>query len=629
MGIDLGTTNSCVAIIEDGKPRVLENIDSGKTTTPSVVAFTKDRSTGAQTMLVGDAARRQSVLNPRNTIYGTKRLIGRRFESPEVQKIKAHVPYEIVKATNGTGDAWVKADGKPYSPSQIGAFVLTKMKETAEKQVGRELTKAVITVPAYFNDSQRQATKDAGAIAGLEVLRIINEPTAASLAYGFSGEDKGRQTIAVYDLGGGTFDISILELDKGSCQVISTNGDTFLGGEDFDELVLQHLLREFKTKEGIDLSQDVFAIQRLREAAEKAKKDLDHVPQVEINLPFITRDKNFSQVLSKSRFEEIIRPLIEKTIQPCRNALRDADIKQVDNVILVGGMTRTPAVQQKVSELFGIQPSKGVNPDEVVAVGAAIQGGVLNKTVTSLILLDVTPLSLGVNTKGDIFSRIIKRNSSIPCSNTQTYVTSVDGQREVSFDLLQGEREIASKNHLLGKMNLPVMPAPKGIAKVDVTFSIDVNGIVHVTARDPVLNKVATVRLQASGGLNERDIERMLKDAEKLKEHDQKVRESAERRNEAEGLIRMAESDYLSNDVISSEDKDQLREKIASLQTLLEKPIEEASPEDIMGQYNELNQVVMGIGQKLYSSASGSGGHSHDEQNNDKDDDSNKKKDRD
>jgi len=596
MGIDLGTTNSCVSIIENGKPRVIENIDTGNNTTPSVVAFTTDKATGQQAMLVGDPARRQAVLNPRGTIYGAKRLIGRRFDSEEVSKIKKHVPYDIVKATNGTGDAWVAAGGKSYSPSQIGAFVLQKCKESAEKHAGHTISKAVITVPAYFNDSQRQATKDAGAIAGLDVLRIINEPTAASLAYGFSAEQsKERQRLAVFDLGGGTFDISILEIGDGMCQVVSTNGDTFLGGEDFDELVLQYLLSEFKKKEGVDLSKDVFAIQRLREGAEQAKKALDHMSSYEINLPFITREKNFSYTLSKDKFNELIKPLVERTVKPCEAALKDASLSKVDNVILVGGMTRTPAVINKVKEVFGLNPSKGVNPDEVVAMGAAIQGGVLSGKVTSLILLDVTPLSLGVSVKGDLFSRIIKRNSSIPCSNTQTYTTVQDGQRQVVFDLLQGEREIASANHLLGQVTLPVMPAPKGIAKVDVTFSIDVNGIVHVTAKDPVLNKVATVQIQANSGLSQRDIDRMLKEAEMQKERDQQIKELAELKNEAEALIRSAETDYLQNEVVPEEDKETIRQIQAKLQTAIDN-----NSADLKEIYTSLKDTVLNVGAKLY-----------------------------
>jgi molecular chaperone DnaK len=616
MGIDLGTTNSCVAVIENGKPRVIDNVDTGYNTTPSMVAFTKDKATGQQTMLVGDPAKRQCVLNPRGTVYGVKRLIGRRFDSEEVAKIKKHVPYEIVKAANNTGDAWVSVGGKSYSPSQIGAFILQKCKESAEKHVGQTISKAVITVPAYFNDSQRQATKDAGAIAGLDVLRIINEPTAASLAYGFSEENsKERQRLAVFDLGGGTFDISILEIGDGMCQVVSTNGDTFLGGEDFDETVLQYLMNEFKKKEGVDLSKDVFAIQRLREGAEKAKKALDHMPNYEINLPFITRDKNFSYSLTKEKFNELIKPLVDRTIKPCQSALKDAGLDKVDNVILVGGMTRTPAVIEKVKEVFGLNPSKGVNPDEVVAMGAAIQGGVLSGKVNSLILLDVTPLSLGVSVKGDLFSRIIKRNSSIPCSNTQTYTTAADGQRQVVFDLLQGEREIASANHLLGQVTLPVMPAPKGIAKIDVTFNIDVNGIVHVTAKDPVLNKVATVQIQANSGLSQRDIDRMLKEAELQKERDQQIKELAEVKNEAETLIRSAETDYLHNDVVPEEDKETIRQAVSQLQTAMD-----GNSDELKTIYASLKDTILNVGAKLYqqggaSSSSSNDGHNHDNNN--------------
>jgi len=595
MGIDLGTTNSCVAIIENGKPKVLEN-DSGHLTTPSIVAFTKEE--GENQMLVGEAARRQSVLNPKNTIYGAKRLIGRRFDSPEVKTIQKHVPYDIVAAPNGSGDAWIKAGGKAYSPSQIGAFVLSKMRETAERYVGQTMNKAVITVPAYFNDSQRQATKDAGEIAGLQVLRIINEPTAASLAYGFGGAgNQAAKSLAVFDLGGGTFDVSILELGDGMCQVVSTNGDTFLGGEDFDEVILQHLIQDFKKKSGIDLSNDMFALQRLREGAEKAKKDLDHVPRTEINLPFIHKDKNFSYVLSKDKFEELITPLVERTVKPCLDAMKDASLNRVDNVILVGGMTRTPIVARKVAEIFNREASKGVNPDEVVAVGAAVQGGVIKGSVSSLILVDVTPLSLGVGIEGDIFSRIIKRNSSIPCSNTQTYITSKDGQSKVDFDIYQGEREVASKNHKLGHVTLPVLPAPKGVAKIDVTFAIDVNGIVNITATDPVMKKTKSVQLQASGGLSKNDIERMLKEAQEQKEQDEKIKKEAEARNAAESLILTAENDYLSNEVVSEEAKEKIRQAIAEVRKALDakQPIEEIS--------KQLNDAIMAAGAEVYSRA--------------------------
>ncbi|KAL6052744.1 Chaperone protein DnaK [Balamuthia mandrillaris] len=606
MGIDLGTTNSCVAIIENGKPKVLENPDTGSHTTPSVVSF--DSAGG---LLVGEAARRQSVLNPKNTVYGTKRLIGRRFDSEEVKEIKKHVPYDIVAASNNSGDAWVKAAGKSYSPSQIGAFVLGKMKEAVDKHLKSDITEAVITVPAYFNDSQRQATKDAGAIAGLKVLRILNEPTAASLAYGFNiTESKESQTIAVFDLGGGTFDISILEIGEGMCQVLATNGDTFLGGEDFDEKVLQYLLAEFKRKEGVDLAKDAIAIQRIREGVEKAKKELDHKQSTEINLPFIKQEKHFQFTLSRSKFNELIAPLVDKTEEPCRNALKDADLEKVDNVILVGGMTRTPAVVDKVTQIFGKQPSKGVNPDEVVAMGAAIQGGVLAGQVSSLILLDVTPLSLGVNLKGDIFSRIIKRNSSIPCTNTQTYTTAEDGQRQVNFDLLQGEREVASMNHFLGNVSLPVLPAPKGVAKIEVTFHIDVNGIVHVTAKDPVTNKVSTVSVRASGGLSQNDIDKMLREAQAQKAFDEQVKAVAALRNQAETNIYTAENDYMPLDNVPAEDKQRLKAAVAALKAILQSEDKGSvaslvnRSEELKSKTEALKELVMEVGAKIYQQQS-------------------------
>jgi molecular chaperone DnaK len=538
IGIDLGTTNSCVAVMEGGKARVIEN-EEGTRTTPSYVAFAKDGE-----ILIGQAAKRQAVTNPENTIYAIKRLIGRRYDDPMVEKDKGLVPYRIVKGPNG--DAWVEAQGKQYSPSQISAFILTKMKETAEAYLGEKVDRAVITVPAYFNDGQRQATKDAGAIAGLEVERIINEPTAAALAYGLDKKSEGQ--IAVYDLGGGTFDISILEIGDGVFEVKSTNGDTFLGGEDFDKRVLDWMADEFRKKEGIDLRNDRLALQRLREAAEKAKVELSSALETVINLPFITADQNGPKHLElrlrRAKLEELVDDLIQRTEPPCRAAMKDAGIGagDIDEAILVGGQTRMPKVQEKVKEIFGREPGKGVNPDEVVALGAAIQAGVLQGEVEDVVLLDVTPLSLGLETLGGVMTRMIDRNTTIPIRKTQTYSTADDNQQAVTIRVFQGEREMAADNKLLGQFDLVgIPPAPRGVPQIDVSFDIDANGIVNVSAKDKGTGKEQQIRIQASGGLSKDDVERMVKEAEAHAEDDRKRRTLAEARNAAESQIAEAE----------------------------------------------------------------------------------------
>ena len=546
IGIDLGTTNSCVAVMEGGKPRVLENAE-GMNTTPSIVAFTDDGE-----KLVGLPAKRQAVTNPTNTFFAIKRLIGRRYDDPMVEKDKKLVPYKIVKGPNG--DAWVEAHGKQYSPQQISAFILQKMKETAEAKLGEKVTQAVITVPAYFNDAQRQATKDAGRIAGLEVLRIINEPTAAALAYGLD-KKKESQTIAVYDLGGGTFDISILEIGDGVFEVKSTNGDTFLGGEDFDMKLVTYLADEFKKEQGIDLRNDKLALQRLKEAAEKAKIELSSATQTEINLPFITADasgpKHLTMKLTRAKLESLVDDLIARTKGPCEKAIKDAGLKaaDIDEVVLVGGMTRMPKVQEVVKELFGKEPHKGVNPDEVVAVGAAIQAGVLQGEVKDVLLLDVTPLSLGIETLGGVFTRLIERNTTIPTKKSQTFSTAEDSQNAVTIRVSQGEREMAADNKLLGQFDLVgIPPAPRGVPQIEVTFDIDANGIVHVSAKDKATGKEQSIRIQASGGLSEAEIDKMVKDAEAHAAEDKKKRELVEARNHAEALVHATEKQLKENE---------------------------------------------------------------------------------
>jgi molecular chaperone DnaK len=538
IGIDLGTTNSCVAVMDGKNTRIIENSE-GARTTPSIVAFTNDGE-----RLVGQPARRQAVTNPTNTIFAVKRLIGRRYEDPTVEKDKGLVPYNIVKA--GNGDAWVEAEGKTYSPSQISAFILQKMKETAEANLGEKITQAVITVPAYFNDAQRQATKDAGKIAGLEVLRIINEPTAAALAYGL--DVKKQSKIAVYDLGGGTFDISILDIGDGVFEVKSTNGDTFLGGEDFDMRLVEYISSEFKKEQGIDLKTDKLALQRLKEAAEKAKIELSTTTQTEVNLPFITADatgpKHLQIKITRSKFESLVEDLIQRTIEPCQNALKDAGLtaKEVSEVVLVGGMTRMPKIQEVVEKIFGKEPHKGVNPDEVVAIGAAIQAGVLQGDVKDVVLLDVTPLSLGLETLGGVFTRLIERNTTVPAKKSQVFSTADDNQSAVTIRVFQGERELAADNKMLGQFDLTgIPPAPRGMPQIEVTFDIDANGIVNVSAKDKGTGKEQNIQIQASGGLSEADIERMVKDAETHATEDKKRRETIESRNAGDALVHETE----------------------------------------------------------------------------------------
>jgi molecular chaperone DnaK len=595
IGIDLGTTNSCVAVMDGKAAKVIENAE-GMRTTPSIVAFSDDGE-----RLVGQPAKRQAVTNPERTFFAVKRLVGRRYDDPMVEKDKKLVPYKIVKASNG--DAWVEADGKTYSPSQVSAFILQKMKETAEAHLGQKVDQAVITVPAYFNDAQRQATKDAGKIAGLEVLRIINEPTAAALAYGLDKTKTG--TIAVYDLGGGTFDVSVLEIGDGVFEVKSTNGDTFLGGEDFDMRLVSYLADEFQKEQGINLRNDKLALQRLKEAAEKAKIELSSTTQTEINLPFITADasgpKHLTMKLTRAKFEALVDDLIQKTIEPCRKALKDAGLTagEIGEVVLVGGMTRMPKVQEVVKQLFGKEPHKGVNPDEVVAIGAAIQAGVLQGDVKDVLLLDVTPLSLGIETLGGVFTRIIDRNTTIPTKKSQVFSTAEDNQNAVTIRVFQGEREMAADNKVLGQFDLMgIPPSPRGMPQIEVTFDIDANGIVNVSAKDKATGKEQQIRIQASGGLSEADIQKMVKDAEANAAEDKKRRAAVDAKNHADALVHSTEKALAEHgSKIAEPERRAIEDAVSDLKEALKGDDAEA----ITAKTNTLAQASMKLGEAMYS----------------------------
>ncbi|MBT4921932.1 MAG: molecular chaperone DnaK [Rickettsiales bacterium] len=605
IGIDLGTTNSCVAIMEGKTPKVIDNAE-GLRTTPSIVAYTDKE------ILVGPSAKRQAVTNPSNTIFAIKRLIGRRFDDPLTSKDQEVVPYKIVKADNG--DAWIEAQNKKYSPSQVSAHTLIKMKETAEQYLGETVSKAVITVPAYFNDAQRQATKDAGKIAGLEVERILNEPTAAALAYGL--EKREGKIIAVYDLGGGTFDVSILEIGDGVFEVKSTNGDTFLGGEDFDMRLLNYLIDEFKKEQGIDLKKDPLALQRIKEAAEKAKCELSSSLETDINLPYITADntgpKHLNIKLTRAKFEQLVEDLIERTIAPCKQALKDADLQasDIDEILLVGGMIRMPKVQDVVKKFFGKEPNKGVNPDEVVASGAAIQAGVLQGDVTDLLLLDVTPLSIGLETMGGVMTKIIEKNTTIPTSKSQTFSTADDNQSAVTIRVFQGERQMANDNKCLGQFNLEgIPPSPRGVPQIEVTFDIDANGIVNVSAKDKGTGKEQKITIQASGGLSKEEIEEMVANAEKYAEADQKKRELVEARNQADSLVYSTEKALNEHgDKIGESEKAQITEKVEELKKILEDENSDASTINTL--VEEVSKTAMQLGQAMYQASAANSGES-------------------